>query len=84
MVNVRDTGIGIKIEDQDSVFKTFKNRTSIGLGLTLCREIVQKYNGEITFFSEYKQGSSFEVRLDLEEFEKGGEMLKIDETALLS
>ena len=71
-VQVKDTGIGIKPEDQDKVFKIFKDQDSIGLGLSICKEIAQKYNGNITFFSEFKQGSTFQMTFEVEELEKGG------------
>ena len=70
---IKDSGIGIKPEDQDNVFKIFKDKDSIGLGLAICKEISLKYNGNITFDSEFKVGSTFYFSFSLEEFEKGGD-----------
>jgi PAS domain S-box-containing protein len=66
-VNVRDYGVGIakenfsKIFSIDSHFST--NGTSdeegTGLGLILCKELVEKQGGKITFESELKFGSTF-------------------------
>lgn len=38
------------------------------MGLSISREIVQKYNGKITFTSEYLQGSNFAFTFDLENY----------------
>ena len=71
---IKDTGIGIKPEEQDQVFKMFKDKDqdSIGLGLAICKEISQKYDGNITFDSEFRVGSNFYFSFSLEEFQKGG------------
>ena len=66
-VSVVDNGEGIKIEDQDKLFKLFGSfkderqiKTSgIGLGLVMSKMIVTKFNGYIDFVSEHKKGSSF-------------------------
>ena len=50
---VEDTGIGIKAEDYDKVFKIFKDQESISLGLSICKEIAHKFNGSIIFESEF-------------------------------
>jgi len=67
-VSVIDTGLGIKEEDKDKLFKLFGsikneqkkiNTKGIGLGLVICRLIVNKFNGVIDFFSTYGEGSTF-------------------------
>ena len=65
---VEDTGIGIKPEDQEDLFKTFKRSGGIGMGLIISREIVGRYHGRIHFESEYMVGSTFSFNFDLEEF----------------
>jgi signal transduction histidine kinase len=50
----------------DKVFKILKDQDSISLGLTLCKEIVKKFNGSLTFESVYKKGSTFSFCMDLE------------------
>ena len=61
-VYVRDSGIGIKKEDQSKLFKMFGsikdskrkfNTQGIGLGLVISKMIVQKFGGEIKFKSKY-------------------------------
>lgn len=68
---VKDTGIGIKDEDQDLVFDPFqrtdikKNRSvqGTGLGLAITKQLVEAMGGTITLESIYGKGSSFEVRI---------------------
>jgi signal transduction histidine kinase/ActR/RegA family two-component response regulator len=64
---VRDTGIGIPQTRQEAIFEPFvqadtstiRNYGGTGLGLTICRRLVEKMGGEITVKSEPGQGSSF-------------------------
>jgi len=62
---VRDTGEGIKPEDQEQVFKAFfttKPRgKGTGLGLSIARSILAEHGGEITLESEYGKGTTFSV-----------------------
>lgn len=62
---VRDSGIGIKEEDHDKLFKLFGSLKStkelnpggIGLGLHISKMIVQSFGGHISFKSKYELGS---------------------------
>ena len=75
----KDTGIGIREEDQEKIFSNFgrvdmeKNRSieGTGLGLSLSQKIMNLLNGNISVKSEYGIGSTFTVELDqyIEEFE---------------
>lgn len=64
-VIVSDNGIGIKPENLEKLFKLgshyttrgTNNETGNGLGLTLCKEIVNKHNGKIWVKSEYNKGT---------------------------
>jgi two-component system sensor histidine kinase EvgS len=59
--SVRDTGIGIRKEDQTKLFKFFGklsdpnkiNKSGMGLGLTISKLIVEKLNGQLKLKSEY-------------------------------
>ena len=72
-VVVRDHGLGIPAEFHDRLFsKFFRVDTSdtrkiggTGLGLALCREIVEAHGGEIGFESAQGAGSSFWFRIPL-------------------
>jgi len=73
VIAVRDTGIGIAKEDMPYIFDRFyrvdKARTrvvgGVGLGLSICREIVEAYEGKIEVESEVGKGSIFKVYLPL-------------------
>lgn len=79
---VQDSGIGIAEDELPNVFERFyrtdKARTreasvvagGVGLGLSICREIVQLYNGTIGADSEFGKGSTFTVKLPLVDIAK--------------
>jgi signal transduction histidine kinase/DNA-binding response OmpR family regulator len=66
-VKVKDTGIGIAREDLDKVFEKFRQvgdtltdkPTGTGLGLPICREIIEHHGGRIWVESELGSGSTF-------------------------
>ena len=58
-ISIKDTGIGISEEQMDHIFDEFykadpsrHDLNSSGLGLTICKRIVEKHNGEIWAESE--------------------------------
>jgi signal transduction histidine kinase len=70
-LTVADTGGGIPAEDLPHIFERFyrvdKSRSRIqgktGLGLAICRAIVEAHSGSINVTSQPGSGSTFEVRL---------------------
>lgn len=72
-ISVSDTGIGMKPEDQNKVFREFWQADSsfarkyegTGLGLALSKKIIELHNGNIWFTSEYGRGSTFYFSLPL-------------------
>jgi two-component system sensor histidine kinase BarA len=74
---VEDTGIGIPLEDQESIFEKFRQGKTIpgqsdsmtreyegtGLGLSIVKELSRLLGGEIILDSEFGKGSTFTVRL---------------------
>lgn len=67
-IYVRDTGIGIAPEDREIVFERFykldKFTAGGGLGLSLCKEIVQRFNGSIQVTDGlHKKGTCIIVNL---------------------
>ncbi|TMI81886.1 MAG: GAF domain-containing protein, partial [Bacteroidetes bacterium] len=71
IVSVSDTGIGIAAEDHAAVFEQFKQvgdtltdkPKGTGLGLPICKEIVEHHGGRIWVESELGNGSTFSFAL---------------------
>ena len=72
-ISVIDTGIGIKEEDKDKLFKMFgyiedkgrMNVHGIGLGLNLSKKIIEQFDGKIEVDSKFGKGSTFRFILKL-------------------
>jgi len=68
-VQVSDTGPGISPEHLSRLFEpgftTKGKRVGMGLGLAICREIIDRHGGEISVASEVGVGTTFTVRLPL-------------------
>lgn len=66
-ITISDNGIGINKEKCNELFSITSNTTSLGtadengsgLGLVLCKEFIQKNNGDIWVVSEENKGSNF-------------------------
>lgn len=84
IVKIKDTGIGIKKEDQEKLFKPFVQVDSddtrkfegSGLGLSICKGIINSHGGKIWIESEPGKGSTFQFTIPLkyEKNEKKSEM----------
>jgi PAS domain S-box-containing protein len=65
VVSVEDEGIGIDPDDQNRVFEVFQRLHSheehegTGIGLALCRRIIERHGGDIWVESESGEGSTF-------------------------
>ena len=63
----RDTGIGISPEQQEKIFDRFYRVDHFtkgnGLGLPICKEIIQRFQGSITLKSELGVGTTFFITL---------------------
>ena len=76
---VEDTGIGIPLEEQETIFDKFRQGRAIpgqkdaltrayggtGLGLSIVKELSTLLGGEVTLESEFGKGSTFTVHLPL-------------------
>jgi signal transduction histidine kinase len=68
-LQVRDAGEGIPLHDQQRIFERFERATSVhrhpglGLGLWICKQIVDACHGTISVESEPGRGSTFSVQL---------------------
>ncbi len=73
LLSIRDHGIGIPHDQQSRIFGRFvradnarkREIKGTGLGLYLCRELVERHGGRIWFESTEGQGSTFSVLLPL-------------------
>ena len=71
ILRVSDTGIGMKKEDQDMLFRQFyrikndKTRSvpGTGLGLSIVKQIIDSYHGNIHVESEEDVGTTFVMRI---------------------
>ena len=71
LISVKDTGIGISKEELKKIFTKFyqaytgddRKNEGTGLGLFICKEIVQKHNGEIWGESQLGKGSNFMMKM---------------------
>lgn len=69
LIKVTDNGIGINAEYFDKVFVMFKRLhhnseyEGTGIGLAMCKRLLNKYNGKIWLASEVGKGSTFFVRI---------------------
>jgi signal transduction histidine kinase len=70
LVTISDTGLGIPLEDQHRIFTSISYTTTgtsrekgSGLGLSLCKEMIDKNGGKIWFDSKPGKGTSFTFTL---------------------
>jgi two-component system, sensor histidine kinase and response regulator len=64
-ISIADTGNGIPESDLASVFERFRRgnhkRSNSGLGLYLCKQIVEAHGGKISVRSQVGEGSTFSI-----------------------
>ncbi len=73
-IDVTDNGIGISKDDQDEIFKQFRQVPAsdrgrpqgTGLGLAITRRIVEFHAGQISVESELGKGTAFNIILPIE------------------
>lgn len=67
---IEDSGVGMSIDEQDHAFEPFYQGKNVGvqgsgLGLALCKQIVELHNGTITLKSEKDKGTLCQIILPL-------------------
>jgi len=67
IIRIRDSGVGISPENLPHIFDAFWSNKArgTGLGLALCRKIVQEHGGTLTVESVVGNGTTFTVTLPL-------------------
>lgn len=89
VVSIIDTGYGIEIEEQNKVFDKFKQvgetltdkPQGTGLGLPICKEIIEHHGGNIWVESKLNEGSNFSFSLPINTVSKtyeGDEIVNLD------
>jgi len=72
-ISVKDNGIGFEKRFEDRIFKIFQrlhSRTAYdgsGIGLAVCRKIIDRHNGKILTESEPDRGSTFHMILPVKQ-----------------
>lgn len=68
-VRISDTGKGIAAADLSRVFDPFytTKKDGAGLGLAICREIVQRHRGRMNIVSQLGSGTTVQIQLPLAE-----------------
>ncbi|AHG00692.1 histidine kinase [Halostagnicola larsenii XH-48] len=68
-LHVRDNGVGIEPSNEDRIFQVFQrvsdgdDQAGSGIGLALCKRIIERHGGRIDVDSEPGEGSVFTVTL---------------------
>jgi light-regulated signal transduction histidine kinase (bacteriophytochrome) len=67
LLSIKDNGIGMDKTYSDKIFKLFQrldrvtHKESVGIGLTICKNIVDKYTGRLWFDSVVNEGTTFYI-----------------------
>jgi PAS domain S-box-containing protein len=69
MLELQDNGVGCQLEDPEQMFDAFISTKAegMGIGLSLCRTILQSHHGSITASQNEAAGMTFTVRIPLME-----------------
>ena len=65
LISIKDNGIGIDQKYKDKVFVIFQRLhgahqyQGTGIGLTVCKRIVERHGGKIWFESKIEEGTEF-------------------------
>jgi signal transduction histidine kinase len=73
IVTIEDTGPGIGADDLDRIFEAFYTTkpTGMGLGLAICRSIIEAHGGRLTAAPTKPHGTVFRVVLPDGEADSG-------------
>jgi len=81
-ISIRDFGVGIKEEDKDKIFEYYYTTKPYGsgLGLFMCKRIIDNIGGRISFESKVNEGSVFHIMIPVygEELKKDNNEIKFN------
>ncbi|MFC3747281.1 ATP-binding protein [Paenibacillus sp. GCM10012306] len=89
-IHITDTGIGMDLETQQRIFQPYEQGegeqtasvVGLGLGLNICKQLVELHHGTLSVSSTPGQGSSFTLTLPLSDISRNQD--DVDSVALLS
>ena len=66
-LSIADTSIGIPLKEKKKIFKPFytSKETGTGLGLVICKRIIDSFGGDIHISSKVNKGTTFTISLPL-------------------
>ena len=66
-LNIQDSGPGIAAENQDRIFDPFftTKPTGMGMGLSICRTMIESFGGNLRLARTNDRGSTFEIALPI-------------------
>ncbi len=69
---VEDSGVGISKEDKEKIFDDFytSKENGTGLGLSVCKMLINEQHAEIDFESEPEVGTKFKITFNVNEMRK--------------
>jgi signal transduction histidine kinase len=76
VVSVADTGTGVRPQDIERIFHPLFTTKSdgMGMGLSICRSIIEAHGGDIAVSSNTPKGTIFEVKLPADRAALAGEL----------
>jgi len=87
-ITFTDTGVGMPKETLKKIWNPFftTKAKGMGLGLSICKRIVEAHGGKISVKSALKKGTTFKVTLPIKPKKLGGEKVwvKVPESSLLT
>jgi signal transduction histidine kinase len=65
LMTVEDSGTGIEPSNRDRIFDAFFSTKTqgMGMGLSVCRTIIESHEGQLWFSARSPHGSSFSAKL---------------------
>jgi signal transduction histidine kinase len=67
LIEIEDNGPGIQAENAERIFESLftTKAEGLGIGLSLCRSVIERFNGKLTLKSNSRLGASFLIDLPI-------------------